>query len=1522
LTFIQFIMDSNNSNNHPPEENSSDNASWGWQHDENMPQDVLAEIIREAGIDFSGSERSIVDPNNTDNESSVAASSSGGEFYAAPDDTSDNTRTSFCSNVSQEVNENVLLRRNVDGCERFQNYGCGDYGLPLLRVFQERSDQVAGGPRVYGGYQRDYRLSVVSRRQFNRAGAERTRYQLVIEPPDPNRVLSYEEERDNLERRLQSIIDDVQQNSEPQDWFGMTLSNPQFDMAYGPIWIVARRADQLHPYAIMDMFDKVFQSHSMALFQDLFTVTTIKIKYPRGGGGGVPKRPFSLTGKTISDMLRKKTGSLVFIDNNDSKCLARAIVVGKAFVDGDQNRFKLLSRNNREQLAAATELLDAVGIGDRQCTLDDIARIDQYLNGEYSFIVRDMYGIIYREPRKRGKREIMLFYDSENQHFHTIKHMKGFLGIRNYCTQCHTRFKYRATHKCFRGCTMCGEGNRDCDTRDSRHDLYPCPECNRVFFNGQCFANHKTSGMCGQLYRCIRCNTFVDRIKRGLKNTGLVDHQCGEVFCTLCKGYFLVPHLCYMKPAAASPPVIAMDEEEQVKGEQIGPSDDSAEAAASYDLIEEGEMLAREKYMFVFYDFETCQEKLFVPEEDEDTGSNTELFDSSSTKKKEQSFEHQVNFAIMSRRCGECVDSVVDHSCQICLGPHKQEFSGENTLEEFCREIFSLAENGFQIYAIAHNSSGFDAQFVLQYCFQRGTKPGQFIGIGTKVLSMNVKGVTFLDSYRFLPMALSSLPKALGLQSMAKGDFPHLFNRQENWNYVGQIPDFKHYGADSRKPEEKKALYDWWQEQRNNHYVFDFQKEIRRYCATDVEILEAACLKFRHLFLKDADIDPFREGVTIASICNLFFRKRFLRPETIALVNPRGYSFRDRQSYIALVWLKWEETKRGIRIAHVGNGREAVVVVENRYKVDGYHAPTRTVIEFHGCAFHGCESCYSSSSSRTRMVPNSNYRTIDIALQDTKAKTNALKRNGYQVVEMWECDFRRALVNDPELKKFYTGMEKTGPINPRDAFFGGRTNAIRMFCETKPGERISYVDVCSLYPWVNKYGKYPVGHPTILTSNLQTDISGYEGLIKCSVLPPEQLFHPVLPVRINKKLMFPLCRTCANESSTTVKVRQCEHTAEQRTLHGTWVSDELKKAIEMGYTIIHTQEVWHFENTSQMSPENGHGLFSEYVNHFVKMKTEASGYPAEVNTEEEKDEYIRMYFEREGVRLDKQNIESNPGLRSIAKLALNSFWGKFAQRNNLDQVEYFSDMAEMRSYLSDETKEIISVNFPSEDIVQLQWRHAENFSDPSAVGNPYIAAYTTAQARLKLYSYLEILGARVLYFDTDSVIYLTRQGEKDFHTGVFLGDLTNELAAYGVGAYISLFVSAGPKNYAFNVVSATGQPLGGACKVRGISINARNSVLVNIDLMKQMVLQYGGGVDEEEEEDNIKEQRQIVLEDPRIVRTKNHNVITKVQKKTWRVVYDKRMLFSDLTMLPWGYRYKKIKRISLKHGDELYRKVR
>ncbi|MCP3668652.1 MAG: hypothetical protein GY696_40255 [Gammaproteobacteria bacterium] len=132
--------------------------------------------------------------------------------------------------------------------------------------------------------------------------------------------------------------------------------------------------------------------------------------------------------------------------------------------------------------------------------------------------------------------------------------------------------------------------------------------------------------------------------------------------------------------------------------------------------------------------------------------------------------------------------------------------------------------------------------------------------------------------------------------------------------------------------------------------------------------------------------------------------------------------------------------------------------------------------------------------------------------------------------------------------------------------FTGRTNATQLFYQCRDDEYISYVDVVSLYPWAVKWTKYPVGHPEIITESHQpitVDNNPYFGLIRCSILPPRWLNHPVLPYSSSGKLLFPLCKICGDNRSEDY----CRHTDEERAITGTWVSTEIDLALKQGYKV-------------------------------------------------------------------------------------------------------------------------------------------------------------------------------------------------------------------------------------------------------------------------------------------------------------------------------------------------------------------
>ena len=70
--------------------------------------------------------------------------------------------------------------------------------------------------------------------------------------------------------------------------------------------------------------------------------------------------------------------------------------------------------------------------------------------------------------------------------------------------------------------------------------------------------------------------------------------------------------------------------------------------------------------------------------------------------------------------------------------------------------------------------------------------------------------------------------------------------------------------------------------------------------------------------------------------------------------------------------------------------------------------------------------------------------------------------NGYSFTSIWECEFAQMLKDDQELKEMKTTLTEFEPLNPRDAFFGGRTEHFRTFWEAAPDEYMAYVDFTSI----------------------------------------------------------------------------------------------------------------------------------------------------------------------------------------------------------------------------------------------------------------------------------------------------------------------------------------------------------------------------------------------------------------------------------------------------------------------------
>ena len=76
--------------------------------------------------------------------------------------------------------------------------------------------------------------------------------------------------------------------------------------------------------------------------------------------------------------------------------------------------------------------------------------------------------------------------------------------------------------------------------------------------------------------------------------------------------------------------------------------------------------------------------------------------------------------------------------------------------------------------------------------------------------------------------------------------------------------------------------------------------------------------------------------------------------------------------------------------------------------VDGYHTESHTVFEFYGCYWHGCPTHFADRNRGHHCLAM--HQLIILTL----GKSEELRRAGYQVVEVWECEYDKRYKEDPD----------------------------------------------------------------------------------------------------------------------------------------------------------------------------------------------------------------------------------------------------------------------------------------------------------------------------------------------------------------------------------------------------------------------------------------------------------------------------------------------------------------------------
>ena len=272
--------------------------------------------------------------------------------------------------------------------------------------------------------------------------------------------------------------------------------------------------------------------------------------------------------------------------------------------------------------------------------------------------------------------------------------------------------------------------------------------------------------------------------------------------------------------------------------------------------------------------------------------------------------------------------------------------------------------------------------------------------------------------------------------------------------------------------------------------------------------------------------------------------------------------------------------------------------------------------------------------------------------------------------------------------------------------------------------------------------------------------------------------------------------------------------------------------------------------------------------------------------------------EQEDVELEPSQIANNPGRRAVAKLMLNSFWGKFGQSDEHSQTTFIYEPKKFYEKIRSHSEKISDTHLLTDKCVMVTSTVESEYNEGNPCGNLAIAAFTTSLARLKLLDMMRQLGDRVLYTDTDSVMYISRPGDYEPPRGNLLGQWTDELKPGE--SHIVKFMSLGPKSYSY--VTDTGRQ---ELKSKSFTQNGYTENVLAWDEGHQNLVRTGNALNFDCMNDLLQHPGktfQVVY--PSFMKRdfKEQSIKNVVLAKQMRLVYDKRILHDDFSTRPYGTR--------------------
>ena len=182
-----------------------------------------------------------------------------------------------------------------------------------------------------------------------------------------------------------------------------------------------------------------------------------------------------------------------------------------------------------------------------------------------------------------------------------------------------------------------------------------------------------------------------------------------------------------------------------------------------------------------------------------------------------------------------------------------------------------------------------------------------------------------------------------------------------------------------------------------------------------------------------------------------------------------GFKPEVRDIYIkAFAWLDYMIDATGGFIRHFRNtGSEKKIA--NRFPVDGYDEANKRVFQFHGCYTHGhlCEATKNVKDAEWHASREERY-------ERTNQTTKFIKEQGFEVVEIWECQFRDLCKAHPAL---YCKIDEQRPAFQRK--HKGSVTEKQILDGVRSGVLFGFVqvDICVPEQWPTELENPPALSP-------------------------------------------------------------------------------------------------------------------------------------------------------------------------------------------------------------------------------------------------------------------------------------------------------------------------------------------------------------------------------------------------------------------------------------------------------------